>query len=321
MQRNRTDSHRSGAPFLQTDSTPKDPLIASFASACGCRPNSTLESNIDCLRTVPVDVMVNASEAWQGSGLGLGGVIKSNIFRAIRSGHFPKIPTVFSTTRDEGTSAAIGFNASNDEVTASVIQNLNVGSRFNSSQSSSFAKNILAAYPNDPSLGCPFDGANITYNQPAQYKRLSAILTDVTYTEAWIEYLRTFSSSFGAEKTWGILFEEGIPGPGVDPALGVQHASDLVYYLPALPGKANDPRKNGLEGLVESVQRGLINFITDLDPNGCDGSANADYWPEFSEEKGERITSFSAKGGVVAIPLPERRGFEVIREGLRPDGF
>ena len=66
--------------------------------------------------------MVNASASWEGSGTTLGGPVKDNVFHAIRAGDYPKIPIVVSICRDEGTSSAIEFNASSDEITALVVQ-------------------------------------------------------------------------------------------------------------------------------------------------------------------------------------------------------
>ena len=174
---------------------------------------------------------------------------------------------------------------------------------------------MLEAYPNNPALGCPFDGRNTTYGQGSQYKRMAAIFTDGTYTEAWTEYLKYFSSD---TKTWGLLFEERIPGPGIDPAFGYGHASDLPYYFPTLLGPANDPRTNNQSHLVEILQTALINFVSDLDPNGRNETSSG-RWPLFADR--EEVTSLSGARGAVAVPLPHRPGFDVLRRTLRPDGF
>lgn len=66
--------------------------------------------------------MTNASLAWEGSGTSLGGFIKENVFQKIRAGKYPHVPIVLSICRDEGTSMAIGFNASNDTITALAVE-------------------------------------------------------------------------------------------------------------------------------------------------------------------------------------------------------
>ena len=285
----------SGGPFLATTPEYKDDLIQSYAEACGCPRNQTIQSNVDCLRVTDVRVMANASAAWEGSGTTLGGPVKENVFRAIRAGHYPKIPIVVSICRDEGTSQALGFNSNSDEITALAIQgesdtssphfililtqhSQDLSGNLNEQEAARFQQDMLEAYPNDPSLGCPFDGRNTTYGQPSQYKRMAAIFTDGTYTEAWTEYLRSFSTR---TKTWGLLFEARIPGPGIDAAFGYGHASDLPYYFPTLLGAANDPRNNGRSRLVEIMQSALVNFVADLDPDGGDGMGGG-RWPLFA---------------------------------------
>lgn len=111
-----------GAPFLQTKPHNKDRLIQSYAEACGCAPNKTIAANVACLNTIDVPTLVNQSAAWEGSGTSLGGVIRDNVFATLRGGKFPKVPIVVSTCRDEGTSSAISFNSSSDEVTSYAIQ-------------------------------------------------------------------------------------------------------------------------------------------------------------------------------------------------------
>jgi acetylcholinesterase len=166
---------------------------------------------------------------------------------------------------------------------------------------------MFQAYPDDPSQGCPYDGRNTTYGQPSQFKRMAAIMTDSTYTEAWTEYLKVF----GATKTWGILFDEPIPGS--KPAYGVQHGSDLVFYFPTLLGPVADPRNNGLGALVDTLQSALVHFVNDLDPNGGDYT-----WPMYADA--QQVTSLSARGPA-AVDVPHRPGFDVLRQFLRPDGF
>lgn len=190
--------------------------------------------------------------------------------------------------------------------------------RFTKKQAAAVRANILAAYPNVPALGCPFDGLNTTYDQPSQYKRMAAIFTDTTYTEAWEEYLTWFSKT---QPTWGLQWETPIPGPGIDFAYGVTHASDLAYYFPDLLEEANDPRRSGQAHLVDQLQCALVNFVTDLDPNGDRTSSETDtyHWPSFGE--GGKVTSFTVELGAHEVLPPNRRGLEVIRKWFRPYDF
>jgi carboxylesterase type B len=113
----------ASASFLQSHPIPyKDDRVKEYAEACGCSVNRTIQENVQCLKEADIKTMINASMAWQGSGVGFGGAIKDNVFRAIRAGKFPKVPIVISTCRDEGTSSAIGFNTINDQITSIAVE-------------------------------------------------------------------------------------------------------------------------------------------------------------------------------------------------------
>lgn len=192
---------------------------------------------------------------------------------------------------------------------------LSSGRGLEGKQAADFLRQMLAAYPNDPALGCPFDGLNTTYNQPSQFKRMAAISTDGTYAEGWSEFLDTFSSETNA---WGIVFEQ--PIKGTPPAYGVQHGSDVVYYFPTLAGPKADPRGYGQRALVDAIHDALINFVYDGDPNGSPSLSaqnSSEYvWPLYSETG--MVTALNATEVTTAIPPPHRPGFDVIHRFLRP---
>ena len=176
---------------------------------------------------------------------------------------------------------------------------------------------MLEAYPIDPALGCPYDGRNTTYNQPSQFKRMAAIATDSQYVEPWTEYLDTFS-----EKTnvWGILFEQPIPGVG--PAYGAVHGSDIPYYFPLIGGPGNDPRNDGLADLVDTILTAVVNFVNEGDPNGCKAvsrHSGRNQWPVYSETR--KATALNATQGAVAVLPPHRPGFDIVHKFLRPGPF
>lgn len=173
---------------------------------------------------------------------------------------------------------------------------------------------MLQAYPVDPALGCPFNGGDTNYGDGSQYKRMAAIATDGTYTEAWTEYLETFSSK---TNTWGILWEE--PIHGAPAAYGVTHGSDLPYYFPTLLGPHKNSRDTNDRDLMRAVQEALVNFVHDGDPNGCtleSGKATSYHWPLYSES--HEITVLNASKVAESLPPPHRSGFGVIHKFLRP---
>jgi len=106
----------AGRPFLATEPSFNDDLVKSFAKACGCS-GKTIESAVACLRTTDVGVLVNQSIAWEGSQTGFGGFVQGNLFQKIRRREFPEVPIMVSTTRDEGTVLALGFQPNSTEET------------------------------------------------------------------------------------------------------------------------------------------------------------------------------------------------------------
>jgi acetylcholinesterase len=264
-------------PFLL--SAPADNyVVPSYAAACGCTTDI-----VNCLRTVNTSTLVAQSDAWQGSGVGFGGVIRENVFRQLQ--HPIQTPVVLSTCRDEGTSEAIGFNASSDATTDIAIESLAYGIH-----DTNFQPAMLQAYPNDPAVGCPYDGRNTTYGQPSQFKRMSAIFTDGTYAEPWTEYLQLFP------RAWGVLFEQPLTN---NPAYGVQHGSDVPYYFPSISNHTFSPQ------LTTTMQSALIRFVTDLKPG----------WPPYAAT--QRVVSIK-EGETQEIKPPDRPGFAVIKRYLRP---
>ncbi|KAK3709092.1 hypothetical protein LTR37_011071 [Vermiconidia calcicola] len=308
----------SGIPFLSTEPVYNDDLVRSYARACGCPKRERLEEAVECLRTTDIDTLTAQSAAWEGRQTTLSGsFIRDNVFDAIRAGKFPKVPVVVSMTRDDGSVQAAGFRPNNTETTSLLIQGLSAARGLKGRRAAQFLQEMLQAYPNDPALGSPFDGRDTNYGVGRQYKRMAAITTDTTYTEAWLEYLEAFSKR---TKTWGLLWEQAIQG--TPPEYGVIHGSDLNYFFPTLFGQEADPRTLGHGDLVAAAQGALINFIHDGDPNGCSGGSDRDHgyrWPLYSESK--QVTVMNASHIAVSVPPPHRPGFDVIHKFLRPGPF
>ena len=183
-------------------------------------------------------------------------------------------------------------------------------------EANDFLEEMLRAYPNNPALGCPFDGEDTNFGEGSQYKRMAAIATDGTFTEGWSEILETLSLK---TKAWGLYWEQ--PIPGAPPALGVTHGSDLSYYFPGLLGEDMTPGSLGNGDLMDAVQDALINFVHHGDPNGhgAEVKTGAYYWPSYGESR--KITVMNANVIAEAQAPPHRPGFDVIHKYLRPGPF
>ncbi|KAK5164925.1 uncharacterized protein LTR77_009590 [Saxophila tyrrhenica] len=303
----------SGQPFLAPQPSFKDDLVKSYAKACGCSGTKSIHAAVACLKSTGPKVMVNRSAAWEGSQTSLGGLIRHNMFDTIRKHKFPKIPVVFSVTRDEGTVLALGFEPDSTEATKRSLAGYIAGAGLSGRKAANFVQQLLKAYPNDPVLGSPFDAADTDYGFGSHYKRAAAMATDGTFVEPWYEYLQTFSER---TKTFGLLWNQ--PAPKTPRSLGVNHGADLSFYFPLLAGEDRDPRKT-TEGrrFVNALQSALVNFVHYGDPNGCvaTGQGEKYTWPEYS--KNGQVTVMSASN-ITSEPQPRRPGFDVFRRFLRP---
>lgn len=170
---------------------------------------------------------------------------------------------------------------------------------------------MLKAYPDVLEKGCPFDGKNISYGEPSQYKRMAAIMTDSQYVGAWMEYLHQFAKS-GAP-TWGLSFEEPIPGLEEGETFGVQHGSDLVFYFPNILGHKSDPRRcDKTARLANHLQTALIHFVVESNPTTEDN-----HWPQYDhKDHHSKVLALSTEDRKGIVGLPYRAGFKILHEFL-----
>jgi para-nitrobenzyl esterase len=76
----------------------------SFASAAGCNA-SAISQALDCLRSVPVGTIANASAVAGifGGSPTLGGYIAEQPAKRLREGRYLRVPVLSTTVLDEGT--------------------------------------------------------------------------------------------------------------------------------------------------------------------------------------------------------------------------
>jgi len=120
---------------------------------------------------------------------------------------------------------------------------------------------LVSLYPDDPSAGSPFNTGDLNEIYP-QFKRLAAILGDLTFTLTRRAYLSIVSSQVPAHSYLSSYFYG-------TPVLGTFHASDLlaIYYDAASPVAA------------QSIQTYYISFINSLDPNNA--APDLLTWPRY----------------------------------------
>jgi carboxylesterase type B len=144
---------------------------------------------------------------------------------------------------------------------------------------------LVANYPDQPLLGqpagSPFNTGALNNIYP-QFKRLAAILGDVTFTLTRRTYLSLISTQV---KSWSYLntYFYGTP------VLGTFHGSDILVAYGTLVLEA------GLTTQV--VQQYYISFVNDLDPNALGTSAPLIEWPQWTNASGNpQLVNFAAAG-------------------------
>jgi carboxylesterase type B len=175
--------------------------------------------------------------------------------------------------RDEGT--LFSLVQSNITTNAQVIDYL--ASYFPSNPNAvAEVTGLVANYPNQPLIGqpagSPFDTGALNNIYP-QYKRLAAILGDITFTLTRRVYLDLVSSQV---KSWSYLsdyFQDVVP------VLGTFHGSDILVAFGTL----------GPIVPTQTYQGYIINFINNLDPNSGSTAAPLINWPQYTKANRELV--------------------------------
>ncbi|KAK4980353.1 hypothetical protein LTR42_000660 [Elasticomyces elasticus] len=198
---------------------------------------------------------------------------------SIGSGAFTKVPIIIGDQQDEGT--LFGLAQNNITTNAQLIEY--VASYFPTDPNSvADITGLVANYPDQPlrgqPAGSPFDTGSLNNIYP-QYKRLAAILGDISFTLARRNYLNTVASQVPA---WSYLstYFAGTP------VLGTFHTTDMLvdYTLPGIP--------------QQSVLTYYVSFVNTLDPNTLTTCAPLITWPKWTASAPQLI-DFAALGNSI----------------------
>ncbi|EME38430.1 hypothetical protein DOTSEDRAFT_75835 [Dothistroma septosporum NZE10] len=181
---------------------------------------------------------------------------------AINSGRFTKVPLIVGDQEDEGTL----FSLSQSNITTDDQLVTYLASYFpDNANANANVRTLLNTYPDQPLVGqpagSPFDTEALNNIYP-EFKRLAAVLGDITFTLTRRVYLSVVSSKV---KSWSYLstYLHGTP------VLGTFHGSDIVFAY----GLAGD------NAITDSIQTYYINFVNNLNPNT--GTTGQVVWPQW----------------------------------------
>ena len=247
-------------------------------AAAGCAGAS---ETLACLREVDYTTFLNAANSVPGilsyytvnlSYLPRpdGTVLTQSPDVLVQSGKYAKVPFIVGDQEDEGT--LFGLFTSNISTTEQVSEYFN--SIFFHHASKATIDELVATYQTTTDDGSPFRTALLNNWYP-QFKRVSAIIGDLTFTLTRRLFLEVSASVSPDVPSWSYLasYDYGTA------LLGTFHASDLLQvFYGTLPNNA-----------AASIRGYYLSFIYDLDPNSNNTLSD---WPQWSED--QQLVQFNA---------------------------
>lgn len=203
---------------------------------------------------------------------------------------------IVGNQEDEGT--LFGLFASNITTTAELSTYLNT--IFFPATPKKLIDTLISTYQTITEDGSPFRTLLLNNWYP-QFKRLSAIIGDLTFTLTRRIFLETTATIAPEVPTWSYLstYDYGTP------VLGTFHGSDLLQVFYGIyPNNA-----------ARAIRAYYFNFVYNLDPN--EGIALPD-WPQWS--KSRMLKQFGAVGpNIHGLTKDDfrRDSFEFLRENVR----
>ncbi|KAI0731479.1 sterol esterase [Fomitopsis betulina] len=240
----------SGSPYALHNVSAGQPYYDFLVDYAGCTGQV---DTLECLRRAPADQIVAAVDmtpngqsytehnlAWQPRLDG--DLFTQNPQRSVLMGQYAKVPIISGDCDDEGTLFSLGnLNVTTDEEFLSYIH-----TEYLPDASPTEILAVGVAYPQDPSLGSPFDTGDANQLTP-QFKRMAAFTGDWQFESPRRLVLQTMSQT---QDAWAYLYRRGKSTP----YLGASHGSDVPEFF-------TDIDYIGVDA--------LINFATKLDPNAA----------------------------------------------------
>ena len=262
----------------------------------GC---SAAADTLDCLRGVDYETFLNAANSVPGilsyNSVALsylprpdGVVLTDSPEVLISNGQYAKVPFIIGDQEDEGT--LFSLTQFNITTTADLVDYLKT--IFFHDATLEQIQELVATYPDDITAGSPFNTGILNSIYP-QYKRLAAILGDLTFTLTRRAFLKIASEVNPTVPFWSYLSSYGYGTP----ILGTLHGSDILPIYGILPGIPSS-----------TIQRYYISFFHTMDPN--EGTTGLIDWPKWSVDN--QLVHFLAAGTALLSDDFRAKSYEFI---------
>lgn len=265
-------------PAQPVDSSKAQAIYDTVVKEAGCSGSS---DSLGCLRTTPYTKFLQACNTVPGI-LGYftvnlsylprpdGKTITDSPEALVQAGKYAKVPFIVGDQEDEGT--LFGLFTPNLTTTAE-ISNYFSTIFFNKATTAQISA-LVGTYQTITEDGSPFRTGLLNNFYP-QFKRVSAILGDITFTLTRRIFLETSSAVNPGVPSWSYLatYDYGTP------ILGTFHGSDILQvFYGVLPNSA-----------ARTIRGYYYSFIYNLDPNEGNNFAE---WPQWSKSK--KLLNFGA---------------------------
>ncbi|KAJ4030528.1 hypothetical protein NW761_000068 [Fusarium oxysporum] len=268
-------SSGSMIPALSYDSPKAQEIYDTVAARAGCGQST---DSLDCLRKLDAKKLQGAGYSLNMEFKYLGGntpyfprpddtdsFFSTPADTALAAGKYAKVPVLSGNSEDEGTLFALTqSNVTNNKILVDYIATYYPGN-------AQYSNQFVAKYPDDLGIsGSPFR-TGLENNAFGQYKRLAAILGDITFIFQRRYHLQAISSEV---PTWSYLHTSA-HDVGL---VGSMHGSDGLQTL----SSANTI-------VAQTQQRYAISFINTLDPNALGVSSPLINWPKYTTSTAQLV--------------------------------
>ncbi|KAF2083603.1 putative extracellular lipase [Saccharata proteae CBS 121410] len=261
----------SVVPALDVASEPAQNIYDSVVESAGCADS---DDTLACLRSLDYSRYLEAAnsvpsiESYRSLDLSYlprpdptDNFFPTSAEVALDEG-FAKVPIIIGDQEDEGTLFAL--EQTNITTTQELVDYL--FSYFPNATEADIAE-LVDLYPDKASAGSPFRTGDL-YNIYPQFKRLAAILGDLTFTLTRRSYLNTVAAEVSA---WSYLSSYY----HATPVLGTFHETDLFVIY-----------DDTMATLQSQILTYYISFVNSLDPNSI---AQNITWPAWTNASAELL--------------------------------